>query len=231
MLRDSRSQRIMVPGFDSFTWCTLGSLAELVSLFVIVFTLNIIPAFAPPTWLALSWVGFDHPQVNPFVVALIAALAATSGRILLARFSRMIIRQRFMSDAMRGNIDVIKDKLEGHATATFGTFLVFAFSPFPSNYLFIAYGLTTLPLRLVAVPFFIGRFFSYSFFVAGASTVSRHVAFENADAKHYFGIYFVVTQLLFLGLVIVLARIDWKHLLATKQFRWLRPASNNDKPI
>jgi len=38
----------------------LNGVAELVILFVVVFALNVIPAFAPPTWMALSWVGFSH---------------------------------------------------------------------------------------------------------------------------------------------------------------------------
>ena len=197
-------------------------MAELVTLFAVVFALNAIPAFAPPTWMALSWVGFTRPLGNPLVVALIGALAATSGRLLLAKLSRVIVRQRFMSDTMRANIDVIKDGLERHRTMTFGAFLLYAFSPFPSNYLFIAYGLTSLPFWLVAVPFFIGRCVSYSFFVSTASKVSQHLAPEATEAQQYFGIYFVVSQLLLLGVVVLLTRIDWRYLVAARQFRWLR---------
>jgi hypothetical protein len=195
---------------------------ELATLFSVVFVLNIIPAFAPPTWMALSWVGFNHPLVNPFVVALIGALAATSGRVVLAKLSRVIIRERFMSDAMRGNIDFIKGSLDRHRTLTFGAFLVYAFGPFPSNYLFIAFGLTSLPLWLVTVPFFIGRCVSYSFFVFTASEVSRHLAFEATEAQRYFGIYFVISQFLFLGAVFLFAQIDWRYLIAARRFRWLR---------
>lgn len=197
-------------------------MAELATLFVVVFALNVIPAFAPPTWMALAWVGFSRPLGNPFVVALVGALAATSGRLVLAKLSRIIIRQRFMSDSMRGNIDVIKDGLERHRTLTFGAFLVYAFGPFPSNYLFIAYGLTSLPLWLVAVPFFIGRCASYSFFVFAASEVSQRLALEATEAQPYFGVYFVISQLLLLGVVFLLARIDWRHFVAARRFRWLR---------
>jgi hypothetical protein len=202
----------------------LGSLADLATLFAIVFTLNIIPAFAPPTWLALSWIGFDHPQANPVGIAVFSAFAATCGRILLAKLSRIVIRQRFMGAATRANIDVIKDKLDGHRTLTFGSFLIFAFSPFPSNYLFIAYGLTTLPIWLVAVPFFMGRCVSYSFFVFAAAELSQRLATHAGEAGPYFGVYFVVTQLLFLGLVLMVPKVDWKHVFARRTFRWLRQA-------
>lgn len=198
-------------------------MSGLVTLFSVVFVLNIVPAFAPPTWMALSWVGFNHPLVNPFVVALIGAIAATSGRLVLAKLSRVIIRQRFMSYAMRGNIDFIKGKLDRHRSLTFGAFLLYAFSPFPSNYLFIAYGLTSLPLWLITIPFFMGRWVSYSFFVFTAAEVSKHLAFEATEVQHYFGVYFVISQIVLLAAVLLFAQIDWKHLAKARRLRLLRP--------
>ena len=55
---------------------------------------------------------------------------------------------------------------------TFGTFLGYSISPLPSNYLFIAYGLTSLPIAFVALPFFVGRLVSYGFWLKTASTIS-----------------------------------------------------------
>jgi hypothetical protein len=197
-------------------------IGELAIVGVIVLALNVVPAFAPPTWMALSWVGFNHPLGNPFAVALVGALAATTGRLVLAKLSRVIVRQRFMGEAMRANIDVVRTGLERHRTLTFSVFLLYAFGPFPSNYLFIAYGLTSLPLRLVAVPFFLGRFVSYSFFVFAASEVSERLTAEGAEAQAYFGAYFVASQLLLLGVVVALARIDWQVLVTSRKLRWLR---------
>jgi uncharacterized membrane protein YdjX (TVP38/TMEM64 family) len=199
----------------------MGGLIDAATLFAVVFALNVIPAFAPPTWMALSWVGFSRPLLNPFVVAALGALGATAGRIVLARLAR-VIRRRWLSAALRDNIDVIRESLERHRTLTFSGFLLYAFGPFPSNYLFIAYGLTTLPLWLAAVPFCIGRFVSYSFFVFTASEVSQRLAAEATDAQQYFGVYFVVSQVLLLGLVVVLARVDWQYLRTARRFRWLR---------
>lgn len=96
----------------------------LATLFVVVSALNIISAFAPPTWMALSWIGFNHPHANPFVVALIGACAAAVGRFVLAKLSRVIIRQRFLLEQTRDNIDTIKTALEQHRTLTFGAFLI-----------------------------------------------------------------------------------------------------------
>lgn len=194
---------------------------EVIIYVVLIFALNVVPAFAPPTWMALSWIGFAHPQYNPFAVALVGALAATAGRVVLAKLSRIIIRQRFMSEASRTNIEVIKEAIEGHRALTAGTFLFFAFSPFASNFLFIAYGLTSSPMRLVAIPFFLGRFVSYSFFVYAAAEVSQRLGMNGAAAKNYFGIYFVASQILVIIALYVFARIDWHHAIRKKRLRWL----------
>ena len=66
---------------------------------------------------------------------------------------------------------------------TFGTVLGYSISPLPSNYLFIAYGLTSLPIALLALPFFVGRFVSYGFWLKTASTVGDRLDldwFESA---------------------------------------------------
>jgi membrane protein DedA with SNARE-associated domain len=189
---------------------------KLATLFVVVFFLNVIPAFAPPTWIALSWIGFSHPDANAFIVALIGACAATAGRLVLAKLSRVVIRQQLLRDQTRDNIDTIKTALEQHPTLTFSAFLVYAFGPFPSNYLFIAYGLTALKLRFMAVPFFLGRLVSYSFWVFAATEVSHRLAIEATEAQSYLGVYFVVTQLLLLGAVYGFTRVDWRRVLARK---------------
>ena len=67
-----------------------------------------------------------------------------------------------MRDSDRENVDVVKGWLAKRKGMTMGALLAYAFSPFPSNYLFIAYGLTGLRLWLIGVPFFIGRFASYT---------------------------------------------------------------------
>jgi len=67
-------------------------------LFTFVFLLNLIPAFAPPTWMVFSFIGLRYPALNVTLLSIVGALAATSGRLLLAKFSRLIIRQRLLSE-------------------------------------------------------------------------------------------------------------------------------------
>src|SRR5215472_11601640 len=135
----------------------------IILVFIIVYFLNVIPAFAPPTWMVFSFLGFRYPSHNVPFFAVAGALAATFGRATLAKLARVIIRQRYMSERVKDNIDAIRVRLEKRRRLTFSIFLFYAFTPLPSNYLFLAYGLTPMELKLIAVPFFIGRSVSYSF--------------------------------------------------------------------
>jgi len=203
---------------------------ELAIVFATVYALNVVPAFAPPTWMALSIIGFEHPTVDVGELALVGALAATAGRLTLARLARAIVRQRFFDERHRRNVDAVKEALEGRRTLTAGAFLLYAFTPFPSNVLFIAYGLTSLPMRSVAVPFCIGRFLSYSFWVYSASTAARHLVRQPEDAESYLGVWFVVSQCVFLLLLYVFAKIDWRRLLHDRSLHWLGGNDERDAP-
>jgi membrane protein YqaA with SNARE-associated domain len=190
-------------------------------LFLVVLLLNIIPAFAPPTWMVFSFLGFRLPTHMDWSFALVGAVAAAMGRSLLGKLSRIIIRNRWLSDAAKQSINSLKPELEKRPNLTFGLFLFYAFTPLPSNYLFIAYGLTTMPLIRLVAPFFIGRFVSYYFWTMSAAAVSRKLELEETDAMAYFSVYFVLTQFALLGVVYVFMRVDWKLLLQKRKWRWL----------
>ena len=191
-------------------------------LFAVVFVLNVVPAFAPPTWITLSFIGFTAPDAPVGALALIGACAATLGRVTLAKLSRFVVRGRFLGERARENIDAIKTGLERRRVVTFGIFLTYAFSPLPSNYLFIAYGLTTLRLTLVALPFFIGRLASYSFWVFTASSVGDRLDIDSMESASYAGIYFIISQLLLVPVIYLFTRIDWRAAFEMRRLRWFR---------
>lgn len=195
---------------------------DLLLIFSAVFVLNIIPAFAPPTWMAMTVIGFNNAAISPLLLALVAALAAVCGRLTLAKLSEVLVRNRWLSRRTRQNIDVLKDMLERHQKATVGVLLLYAFSPFPTNYLFIAYGLTALPLRLIAIPFVIGRFVSYAFWIVVAQTAAERLNPEIASLGSYFGGYFVLTQILLLAVVYLFTRIDWRKAVVERKFGFLK---------
>lgn len=190
-------------------------------IFFVVFVLNVVPVFAPPTWSVLSFIAIRFNS-NIILLAVVGAVAATLGRLALARLSTVIVRQRFLSDETRKNIDAVKDRLEGKKKLTFGVLLFYAFSPFPSNHLFIAYGLTTLELKLIAIPFLLGRVVSYAFWAFTASSVAQLLNYESVTSKSFFSYYFVASQLFGLATIYVFTRIDWQRVFTEKRLRWRR---------
>lgn len=196
-------------------------MSKLLLLFLLIFVLNVIPAFAPPTWMVFSFLGFRFPDHMGVALALVGALAATLGRFTLAKGSNLIVRRHFLSDEARQNVDAIKEQLSKRKKLTFGVLLFYAFTPLPSNYLFMAYGLTAMDLKLITIPFFIGRWMSYSFWTFTAASVARKITLEDTETLSYLSGYFIASQVLLLSSVYIFTRIDWGHLASEKKFRWL----------
>jgi hypothetical protein len=190
-------------------------------IFLVVFVLNVVPIFAPPTWSVLSFIAIRFNS-NIILLAVVGAVAATLGRLVLAKLSTVIVRQRFMSDETRKNIDAVKERLERNSKVTFGVLLFYAFSPFPSNHLFIAYGLTALKLKLIALPFLLGRVVSYAFWAFTASSVAQLLNYESVTSRSFFSYYFVASQLFGLLTIYVFTRIDWHRVFTEKRLRWRR---------
>lgn len=199
-------------------------------LFVVVLLINLMPAFAPPTWMAMSWVGFNVADGSPFAFALVAASAATVGRLMLATFARTLVRGRLMREADRENVDAAKAWLQKHKTMTVGAFFVYALSPLPSNYLFIAYGLSGLPLRVIGAAFFVGRAASYSVWAHLGRFASAHLDPEVQFEGAYLSAYFIAMQLALLGLVYMLMKLDWKTLIEQRKLAWRRSMRSSRRP-
>ncbi len=193
----------------------------LIYTFLIILVFNLAPAFTPPTWMLLSYIQISyHPHV--LALALTGALAATTGRLLLAKLAKIVVRDRFLSQRTIANLNVLKTELQKREKLTFSIFLFYAFSPLPSNQLFLAYGLTGLDLPLIALPFFIGRFTSYLFWIVTASTVAHTLASRVLLNGGFIKSYFLIVQSLTLVLVYVFTRIDWRILFEKRKITWLK---------
>lgn len=174
----------------------------------------------PPTWAILSLIAIYFDINNIILLGIVGAVAATCGRLTLAKLSHILIRNRILSEKSRKNIDDIKIHLEEKRTLTFGIFLFYAFSPFPSNQLFIAYGLTQMPLRRIAAPFFLGRVASYTILAFTAFTISERLAVESFKAGAFFSAYFILTQLFTFVPLYFFVKIDWHLLFTEKKVRF-----------
>ena len=105
-----------------------NEMTMLLVLFFVVFALNVIPAFAPPTWMTLSFIGLTVPSVHVISLALVGATAATLGRVVLAKLSRTIIRQKLLSEQVCFNLDAIKRGIESKRALASTMFVAFALS-------------------------------------------------------------------------------------------------------
>jgi membrane protein DedA with SNARE-associated domain len=182
-------------------------------IFILVAIMNVIPFFMPATWTVLTLLALSY-ELNLFTLVIIGAVAATIGRVALAKLSRTIIRERFLKKKTRDNIDSIRILVERHKITSFSTFLAYAFSPLPTNQLFIAYGLTNMPLRYLTIPFFIGRIVSYGFWTFSASSL-KEILFPESLATAA-GIYFIAVQILTILVVYIFTRINWRKLARKK---------------
>lgn len=198
---------------------------EALLLFAAVYLLHLVPIFAPPTWMAIALIALNRPELNPFLVAAVAASAATAGRLTLALAAKRIER-RWMGAATRANVDFFGSMIARRRGARYGLLLFYLYCP-ASNFLFIAHGLTRLPLAMIALPFLAGRLATYTLWGMAAQTVAQQFRLNERDWSAYFGGYFIFTQLLLLIALWLFMRIDWPTLFGERRLRLLRRRSED----
>src|SRR5438128_3565013 len=125
-----------------------------VVLAAVVFGVNLLPAFGPPTWAVLVFfrLTWDIPAV-PLVA--IGAVAAASGRFALAEGTRRV-RGRLPPRRIE-NLTAAKEALLGGRRRAYAGLALFALSPLPSAQLFVAAGLLDVALVPLTLAFFAGR--------------------------------------------------------------------------
>lgn len=157
----------------------MSTLAQLGVAIGVVFAVNLLPAFGPPTWAVLVFfsLDFDLPAV-PLVLG--GALAAAAGRFVLANGSRRL-RPR-LSAARIEHLDRAQTTLSANRLRTAAGLGLFAISPVPSGQLFVGAGLMTVPLLPLTAAFFAGRLVSYSIYVGAASIAEKSLGSLLLDA-------------------------------------------------
>jgi len=142
-----------------------------VLLAALVLALNLLPAFAPPTWAVLVFYKLNS-TMNTAAIITIGVFAAASGRYLLARFFLHI--RKHLPAKYSDNLVRIKARLTKRKKVGVLYLFLFALSPLPSAQLFEAAALADAPLFPITAAFMCGRAVSYTSTVLGASTLKRH---------------------------------------------------------
>jgi hypothetical protein len=177
---------------------------------VVVFAMNVVPAFMPPTWTVVAFfLIVYHLPLWPLCIG--CALAATAGRCVLTLINKRWGR-KLLSAQQQQNVGALGSWLNqksgwGQTLAA----LLYSSGPIPSNQMFIAAGLSNVRIQPIATGFFAGRLVSYPFFAATAKGVNEH--FGNLFFKEWKDPKFIALELLSIAGVVVFAHIDWPRLL------------------
>lgn len=190
----------------------MTELQQLLLMAGIVFVVNLMPAFAPPTWMVLVYFNVRHDLPIPLLIV-VGAVCAASGRFVLGTLARHS-RDRFSERRIR-DLDSLRMLAESRRATSFGALMLFAISPVPSASLFIAAGLTGLKLLPLTLAFFSGRIVSYSIYVSASAVAADSI--EKLIEEGVSSWWSLGLQLLLLALVLGLAFMPWSKLLA----RWL----------
>jgi uncharacterized membrane protein YdjX (TVP38/TMEM64 family) len=188
---------------------------ELLTLFAILFGVNLLPAFGPPTW-AILVLYVLNTDIHPAALIPVAALAAASGRLVLALAFRLLGSR--LPTKYRRNLDAARTAIEKNKRGAVIALALFALSPVPSAQLFEAAGLAGVRLLPFTIAFFLGRTVSYSIYVftaAGLKATSLGDTFRDAITSPWG----IALQLAMLVGLVLLARIDWAKWLGGRRKR------------
>lgn len=182
-------------------------------LFGIVFGVNLMPAFGPPTWSIIVLYGLNS-DLPTHAIILVGALAAASGRLVLAHAFRLLGTR--VSEKTRANLTAAREAFERNRKGGIVALGLFALSPVPSAQLFEAAGLAGVRLLGFTTAFFAGRIVSYSIYAYSAKEV-RQSSFGDVLAGSISSPLGVGLQLAMIGALIAFARIDWAKLIARRK--------------
>jgi uncharacterized membrane protein YdjX (TVP38/TMEM64 family) len=178
-------------------------------LFAIVFGVNLLPAFGPPTWSIIVLFGINSDLPLP-VLVLTGACAAASGRWVLAHGFRLLARK--VSPRTKANLLAARAALERRKSRGVLALALFALSPLPSAQLFAAAGLTGTRIMPFTLAFFAGRLVSYSLYAATAKAVEG-LTLGDTLRETLTSPLGMALQVAMLAALVALARVDWTRLL------------------
>ena len=185
---------------------------QLLIALVVVFGVNLVPAFAPPTWAVLVYFRFtDGLAIAPLVVG--GALAAAAGRLVLAVVFRHLGTR--LPPRRRESLEALGTSLSASRMGLVASLAFFVVSPVPSNALFEAVGLARVRLAPLAAAFLVGRLCSYTFYLVAASTAQGTVRDIVTDGV-------ASPRALVLGLVgvagvLAVLVVDWERVISRVQ--------------
>lgn len=174
-----------------------------------VLGINLLPAFGPPTWAVLVLFTVNGDYYEPLLV-LVGAVAAATGRLLLAHGTRHL--RRFVPAKQRENLEAAGELLTRRRTSSVAGLALFAVSPVPSAQLFEAAGLMAVRLLPLTAAFFVGRTISYALYVGGTNTL-KDTDTGKVLVSSLTSPWGVALQVAMLAGLVLLAKVNWRRIL------------------
>ncbi len=194
-------------------------MADYALLIALVFAVNLLPAFGPPTWAVLVFLKLNL-GLAAVPLVLLGAIAAASGRLVLAYGARHF-RGRLSRKRIE-NLEAAEEALAGSRGKALTGLGLFALSPVPSAQLFVGAGLLAVPIVPLTLAFFAGRLVSYSLYVGAAALAADNL--KTIVTESLTSPAGLAAQAVMLVLLVLLVRVDWAKLIA-KRRSLPRPAS------
>lgn len=117
---------------------------EWIIIAVLSILFNLTPVLAPPTWAMLAYFQTEH-DVPMLQVVAFGAIGSTLGRVMLALVSRRI-GVRIIPERRRAGLESAMESIKERKTLSVPLLSLFAVGPVPKSLLFIAAGITRMPL-------------------------------------------------------------------------------------
>jgi membrane protein YqaA with SNARE-associated domain len=187
----------------------IGTFLAYIQITLLSFFVNVIPAFAPPTWIVLSLYKLSHIELNSFAIAFFGVVGSVAGRLVMYYYSKVL--GKYLPKKGKSHLNYLKKLGKGKNLQLFVLTFLYSLSPLPSNFLFIVSGMSGIKIGPVITGFAIGRLVSYSLLVYGvfrASTLFRSIGIEN--------ITFFADILGILASIIIIF-VDWKKLFGKRK--------------
>jgi uncharacterized membrane protein YdjX (TVP38/TMEM64 family) len=185
-----------------------GEYAYLI-LFLVVFGVNLLPAFGPPTWSVIVWFALGSDLPLPGLV-LVAATASSSGRFLLAHGFRLLSYK--VSEKTRRNLAAARAAFERQKYHGLLALVFFAASPLPSAQQFAAVGLAGVRILPFMLAFFLGRLVSYSFYAGSAKLLDDYTSLGDIFRASIASPWGIAVNVILLAGLVALAKAPWERI-------------------
>jgi hypothetical protein len=177
---------------------------------IAIIALNALPAFAPPTWMALVFFLINY-ESNPVALVVVGVVSATAGRFFLAWYFRKFAH--LVPTKFSNNMEYAGHYFTNHSSKRYALFALFFFSPLSSAQLFEAAGLMkTIKLKPLLLAFAAGRTVTYSTYVTGAAVLAA-TNFGEVLISQLKSPWAIALQIAMIAGLIALGSIDWKKRL------------------